>query len=64
MCDKRKREKDMNFTDFIEKNKDKIRKVAEANTVRNKKGIPVITKDDPWRNEKEWDITFSELNII
>jgi hypothetical protein len=39
------------FNDFLEKNKDKIRKIAESNTKRNQNGVPVITKDDPWRKE-------------
>lgn len=44
-----------NFNDFIKMNKDKIKKLAEANTIRNKEGVPVITKDDPWREETEWE---------
>jgi hypothetical protein len=49
------------FTDFVRDNKEKIYKIAEANTVRNKEGAPVITKDDPWRNESEWDAHFNKL---
>ncbi|MDD5486937.1 MAG: hypothetical protein PHW65_05230 [Dehalococcoidales bacterium] len=43
------------FAEFIQKNREVAYKIAESNTVRNKDGRPVITKDDPWRNEKEWD---------
>lgn len=30
-------------------------KVAEKNTKRNSDGLTVISKDDPWREESEWD---------
>ena len=43
------------FTDFIRTNKNTINKVVNSNTVKNKDGLTVITKNDPWRNEKEWD---------
>jgi hypothetical protein len=57
-----KGEKDMaNFTDFLDKNKEKIRKVAESNTVRNEDGLPVITKQDPWRKESHWDEVYKSL---
>lgn len=49
-------EKDMvNFTEFLQNNKEKINKIVEANTKRNAEGFPVISKDDPWRKETEWD---------
>lgn len=61
MCEE-KRESDMNnFNDFLEKNKDKIRNLTESNTKRNEDGLPVITKDDPWRQEKEWDLYLNNL---
>lgn len=50
-----------NFNDFLIKNKDKIRRITESNTKRNQNGIPIITKDDPWRKETEWDIMYKEL---
>ena len=43
------------FADFIRTNKDVIKKVVSSNTVKNKDGLTVIAKNDPWRNEKEWD---------
>lgn len=45
---------------FIEENKEKIYKIAEDNTKRNKDGLTVLTKDDPWRDEDEWDKMFAE----
>jgi hypothetical protein len=45
----------ISFKDFLKQNKEKIRKITEENTVRNSKGEVVITKDDSWRNETEWD---------
>lgn len=44
------------FSDFIKKKDDVIRKMVEENTVKNKDGKTVVTKDDPWRKETEWDI--------
>ena len=43
------------FADFIRTNKDVIKKVVSSNTVKNKDGLTVIAKNDPWRNEKVWD---------
>jgi len=45
----------MDFKKFIEMNKERIYKMAENNTPKNMKGIPIITKDDEWRNEDCWD---------
>jgi hypothetical protein len=38
-------------------NLDNIKRIAVANTIKNKKGLTVITKDDPFREEKNWDST-------
>lgn len=63
MC-KEKSEKTMdNFKGFLEQNKDKIRKITDSNTKRNENGIPVISKDDPWRKEEEWDSLCKELRL-
>ena len=43
------------FADFIRANKNIINKVVNSNTVKNKDGLTVITKNDHWRNESEWD---------
>jgi hypothetical protein len=55
MCGEKKGNEMDNFKEFLEKNKEKIYKITESNTKRNENGIPIITKDDPWRQEKEWD---------
>ena len=52
------------FINFLQKNKEKIYKIAEANTVKNKEGMAIITKDDEWRNETEWDVHYEELKSI
>jgi aspartyl aminopeptidase len=49
------------YIEFIEKNKEKIRKIAEANTKKNQDGLTVISKDDPWRKETEWDKFYQDL---
>ncbi len=41
------------FSDFIKANREKIYKMAEANTTKNEDNITVITKDDSWRDETE-----------
>lgn len=43
------------FEEFIAKNRQLIRTAANANTVKGKEGKTVIAKNDPWRNEHEWD---------
>lgn len=48
------------FADFMKANKEKIYALAEANTPKNDNNTPVITKDDPWRNEKEWDEVYGD----
>ena len=43
------------FTKFVKQNKEKAYRLAEQNTVRNSKGEIVISKNDPWYEEDEWD---------
>jgi len=43
------------FADFIRTNKNTIRKVVNSNSTKNNDGLTVISKNDPWRNESEWD---------
>jgi hypothetical protein len=43
------------FVKFIKQNKEKVYRLAEQNTVRNSKGQIVISKNDPWFHENEWD---------
>jgi hypothetical protein len=33
----------------------KIKKLAQSNTVKNEEGLTVITKDDPVREESDWN---------
>ena len=43
------------FADFLKSNENIVRKAVDSNTVRNKDGQTIISKDDPWRDELEWD---------
>jgi hypothetical protein len=40
----------------------KIRKLAQSNTVKNKDGLTVITKDDPVREEPDWKSSIREYD--
>ena len=55
------KKEDTTFADFVNKNKTIIYKIAKANTVVNESGLAVIPKDDPWRDEKEWDEMYEDL---
>ena len=50
-----------NFEEFVRANKQIIFELAEKNTVRNKNGDAVISRDDPWFYEDEWDEYYKEL---
>ena len=50
------------FTDYIKKNKEKVYRIAEQNTVRNSQGQVTITKNDPWYYEDEWEEHAKELD--
>lgn len=49
------------FEEFVRANKDKLYELAEKNTVRNADGQTVISRDDPWFYEDEWDEYYKEL---
>lgn len=49
------------FAEFVNKNKDLINRIARSNTTQNDAGVTVIPKDDPWRDEHEWDEMYKEL---
>ena len=49
------------FADFVNQNKNTIHKVTGSNSIKNHDGDTVISKDDPWRNESEWDQIYWEL---
>jgi hypothetical protein len=34
---------------------EKIKRIAKTNTVKNEKGQTVLTKDDPYREEQDWE---------
>jgi hypothetical protein len=50
------------LAEFIQQNKQKIRRVSDSNSSKKSDGIPVIKKDDPWRDETEWDDHYRELD--
>ena len=50
-----------NFAEFLKVNRSKIYEHAERNTKRNAKGEAVISRDDPWFYEDEWDAYYKEL---
>lgn len=50
------------LAEYLEKNKEVAYKFASENTPCNASGRPVITKDDEWRYETEWDELFLELS--
>lgn len=49
------------FKEFLSKNKDLINRIAKSNTIKNDDGLTVISKDDPCREEHEWDDLYREL---
>lgn len=55
---------DVNMGDlsiFIQQNKNKVRRVSEKNVVRNKNNVVVLSKDDEWRSEHEWDDLYKDV---
>lgn len=50
------------FSDFVSQHREQIHKLSDANWKRNSDGKYVITKDDSWRQEHEWDDLNKELN--
>lgn len=50
-----------NFAEFVRNNKKAIYEFTEKNTPRNKNGDAVISKEDPWFYEDEWDEYYKEL---
>lgn len=49
------------FAEFVSKNRDLINRIAKSNTIKNNDGLTVIEKDDPSRDEHEWDDLYKEL---
>jgi len=50
-----------NFSEFIKANKEAVYAQAEANTEYNAQGEAVISRDDPWFYEDDWDVFYKEL---
>lgn len=44
-----------NFSDFVKANKEKIYALAQKNTKYNRHGDAVISRNDSWFYEDEWD---------
>jgi selenophosphate synthetase-related protein len=61
MCKKTNDENMKSFKEFLATNKEKIRHITEANSIKNEDGLIVIAKDDPWRKETEWDSMYEKL---
>lgn len=49
------------FAAFIKANREKVYSSADKNTMRNDIGQTVISRDDSWTNEDEWDVYYKEL---
>lgn len=43
------------FSDFVSQHREQIHKFSDTNWKKNSDGKYVISKDDPWRREHEWD---------
>lgn len=43
-------------------NLNKIRQIAKSNTIKNEKGQTVITKDDPFREEPDFNSSIESDN--
>lgn len=50
------------FADFVSKNRDLINRIAKSNTIKNNDGLTVIGKNDPSRDEHEWNDLYKELH--
>lgn len=46
---------------YLEVNREKAYSFATANTKYNKQGRPVVSNNDEWVNETEWDDLFESL---
>lgn len=44
---------------YLETNREQAYSFATANTKYNKQGHPMISKDDEWVEESEWDDLFN-----
>lgn len=49
------------LTQYLETNRKKAYSYATSNTSHNTQNRPVISRDDDWVNESEWDDLFDLL---
>lgn len=49
------------LAEYLETNKETAYSFATSNTKYNENGRPVISEDDEWVNETEWDDLFQLL---
>lgn len=47
-----KKERGKMLKDVVKRNRSKLHEIAEKNTVRNSDGLPVASKNDPWREDE------------
>lgn len=47
-----KKERGKMLKDVVKRNRSKLHEIAEKNTVRNNDGLPVASKNDPWREDE------------
>lgn len=52
------------FDNFVKANKAKLFALAESNTEYNEDGDAVISRNDPWFYEDEWDEYYKELTAL
>ena len=57
----KRNEIEMDLRAFIQANRDKIHEICEANTLRNEYGQVVISPEDEWFHEDEWDELYEEV---
>ena len=55
MGKKKKEGNDMEAAANLQAKRAKLWNLANKNTVKNKDGLTVLTKDSPYRNEKGWE---------
>ena len=62
--DKRKEREDglmSALAQYLDTNRERAYSFASANTKHDEQGRPVVSKDDEWLNESEWDDLFELL---
>lgn len=61
MVNNREESKMSTLENQLQSNLKNIKKIAQANTVKNKEGLTVISKDDPIREELDWETTIHSV---